>query len=84
MVDFYSKDYTDPNGLKEMLIAITRDIRVVIVKSVQVLIEARKNVKKTDSEYAQKLFKVIDDIYAPISARLGISEIKSELQDLSF
>ncbi len=84
VVDFYSKDYTDPNGLKEMLIAITRDIRVVIVKSVQVLIEARKNVKKTDSEYAQKLFKVIDDIYAPISARLGISEIKSELQDLSF
>lgn len=84
VVDFYSKDYTDPNGLKEMLIAITRDIRVVIVKSVQVLIEARKNVKKTSSEYAVKLFKVIDDIYAPISARLGISEIKSELQDLSF
>lgn len=84
VVDYYSKDYTDPNGLKEMLIAITGDIRVVIVKSVQILIEARKNAKKTDSEYAVELFKLIDDIYAPISARLGISEIKSELQDLSF
>lgn len=83
-VDFYSKDYTDPNGLKEMLIAITRDIRVVIVKSVQVLIEARKSVQKTNNPDAQNLFKLIDDIYAPISARLGISEIKSELQDLSF
>ena len=83
-VDFYSKDYTDPHGLKEMLIAITRDIRVVIVKSVQILIEARKNVQKTNSAEAQKLFKLIDDIYAPIAARLGISEIKSELQDLSF
>lgn len=84
VVDFYSIDYTDPNGLKEMLIAITRDIRVVIVKTVQVLIEARKVVKQISSESAQELFKLIDDIYAPISARLGISEIKSELQDLSF
>lgn len=84
VVDYYSKDYTDANGLKEMLVAITGDIRVVIVKSVQVLIEARKNVAQTQSEYAKELFKLIDDIYAPISARLGISEIKSELQDLSF
>lgn len=83
-VDFYSKDYTDPHGLKEMLIAITRDIRVVIVKSVQVLVDARKSVQKTNNLEAQKLFQLIDDIYAPISARLGISEIKSELQDLSF
>ena len=84
VVDFYSKDYTDPNGLKEMLIAITRDIRVVIVKSVQILIEARKSVQKINNEESRKLFKLIDDIYAPIAARLGISEIKSELQDLSF
>ena len=83
-VDFYSKDYTDPNGLKEMLIAITKDVRVVIVKSVQILIEARESVQKVNSEDAIKLFRVIDDIYAPIAARLGISEIKSELQDLSF
>ncbi len=84
VVDFYSKDYTDPNGLKEMLIAITKDVRVVIVKSVQIMVEARENVQKISSEYAVKLFELIDDIYAPIAARLGISEIKSELQDLSF
>ena len=84
VVDFYSKDYTDPNGLKEMLIAITKDVRVVIVKSVQILIEAREGVQKVNNEDAKRLFRVIDDIYAPIAARLGISEIKSELQDLSF
>ena len=83
-VDFYSKDYTDPAGLKEMLIAITKDVRVVIVKSAHVLVKARECVKKVNDEKAIKLFKLIDDIYAPISARLGISEIKSELQDLSF
>lgn len=84
VVDYYSKDYTDPNGLKEMLVAITKDVRVVIVKSAQVLVEARDCVKKINDENARKLFRLIDDIYAPISARLGISEIKSELQDLSF
>lgn len=84
VVDYYSRDYTDPNGLKEMLIAITGDIRVVIVKSVHVLVEARRNVKLVSDENAKKLFMLVDDIYAPISARLGISEIKSELQDLSF
>ena len=84
VVDFYSKDYTDPNGLKEMLVAITKDIRVVIVKSAQILVEARENVQRVNDEKAKNLFKLIDDIYAPISARLGISEIKSELQDLSF
>lgn len=84
VVDYYSKDYTDPNGLKEMLIAITGDIRVVIVKSSHVLVEARNYVGLTDSDYVKKLFMLVDDIYAPISARLGISEIKSELQDLSF
>lgn len=84
IVDYYSKDYTDPNGLKEMLVAITKDVRVVIVKSVQILVEARDNVQKINNDDAKQLFKVIDDIYAPIAARLGISEIKSELQDLSF
>ena len=83
-VDFYSRDYTDPAGLKEMLIAITKDVRVVIVKSAHVLVKAREYVKKVNDEKAKKHFKLIDDIYAPISARLGISEIKSELQDLSF
>lgn len=83
VVDYYSKDYTDSNGLKEMLIAITGDVRVVIIKTVQILVEARKNVKQKN-DYSNELFKLIDDIYAPISARLGISEIKSELQDLSF
>ena len=45
---------------------------------------ARENVKKVNDKQAQALFMSIDDIYAPFAARLGLSEIKSELQDLSF
>lgn len=81
--DELSKSYTDPDGLKEMLIAIAKDIRVIIIKIAQVLNFARKN-KDSKTEIAEKTFRAIDDIYAPIAARLGLSEIKSELQDLSF
>lgn len=83
-VEEFSNKYTDPAGLKEMLLAITKDIRVVIIKSAQMLVLARENVKKTADKKAQELFMAIDDIYAPFAARLGLSEIKSELQDLSF
>ena len=83
-VEKYSRVYTDAEGLKEMLIAITKDIRVIIIKSAQILVFARKNVQNISNERAIRIFKTIDDIYSPIAARLGLSEIKSELQDLSF
>lgn len=83
-VEKYSRVYTDAEGLKEMLIAITKDIRVIIIKSAQILVFARKNVQNINNERAIRIFKSIDDIYSPIAARLGLSEIKSELQDLSF
>ena len=67
-----------------MLLAITKDIRVIIIKSAEMLIYARKNVKNTQNIEAIRIYKVIDDIFSPISARLGLSEIKSEFQDLSF
>ena len=79
-----SKQYTDADGLKDMILAITKDIRVVVIKTAQVLVFARKNVANIEDEDAKIVFKSINDVFAPISARLGLSEIKSELQDLSF
>ncbi len=81
--DELSKNYSDADGLKEMLIAITKDIRVIIIKAAQILVFARHN-KDVKNEESEKVFRSIDDIFAPIAARLGLSEIKSELQDLSF
>lgn len=82
--DVLSKNYTDADGLKEMLLAITKDIRVIIIKSAEMLVLARKNVKNCGNKEAMAIFQAIDDIFSPISARLGLSEIKSEFQDLSF
>ncbi len=82
--DDLSENYTDADGLKEMLLAITKDIRVIIIKSAGMLVFARKNVQNTEKNEVKSAFRAIDDIFAPIAARLGLSEIKSELQDLSF
>lgn len=79
-----SSNYTDAEGLKEMLIGITKDIRVIMIKIAEVLVLARNLVEDTEDEEAIKLFRAVDDIFSPISARLGLSEIKSELQDLSY
>lgn len=79
-----SKHYTDADGLKEMILAITKDIRVVVIKTAQILVFAKNNVQNIDNPEVVTVFQSIDDIYVPISARLGLSEIKSELQDLSF
>lgn len=82
--DELSMTYSDAEGLKEMLLAITKDIRVIIIKSAEMLVFARKNVDKIGDLYVNNVFKSIDDIFSPIAARLGLSEIKSEFQDLSF
>ena len=80
----FANSYVDADGLKNMLIAIAKDIRVIIIKTAQILVFARKNVLNRENANALQVFNAIDDVFAPISARLGLSEIKSELQDLSF
>ena len=72
LVKKYSANYTDPNGLKEMLIAIAKDIRVIIIEIADILVQARKFVKDTNNNYAIKLFKVIEDIYSPIAASVAL------------
>ena len=52
-----SSNYTDADGLKEMLLAITKDIRVIIIKSAEMLVFARKNVKNYNDEVVIKKFK---------------------------
>ena len=79
-------DYTDENAeadsLRAMFVAIAKDIRVIIIKLAQVLINAQ-NIKRFNSEQAQKLHFEIREIYAPLAARLGLSFIKTKLYDLS-
>ncbi len=71
-------------GLRKMLLAIVQDIRVVLIKLADQLQSLRHLAGSGDEEARLKAAVKTRDIYAPLANRLGIWQIKWELEDLSF
>ena len=69
-------------NIKNLLISIANDIRVILIKLADILVDA-ENIDKFSKSEADNLHLLIKELYVPISARLGLSSIKSELQDLN-
>lgn len=69
--------------IRKMIVAMSQDIRVIIIKLADRLHNA-KTWKYVSNESAQKKAKETLDIYAPLAHRLGLNQIKRELEDLSF
>ncbi len=74
----------DLEGLRKMLLAIVDDIRVVLIKLADELQSLRHLAASEDRERRLKAAIETRDIYAPLANRLGIWQIKWELEDLSF
>ncbi len=66
-----------------MFMALAKDIRVVIIKITERLSYMRR-MKKLEKSVKEQIAKECLEIYAPISHRLGMSKVKSELEDISF
>ena len=71
------------DSIRRMLLAMVEDVRAVVIKMAE-RICALQQVKKADEETRVMVARECASIYAPLAKRLGIGQLKWELEDLAF
>ncbi|MEX1196972.1 MAG: HD domain-containing protein [Pseudohongiellaceae bacterium] len=70
-------------NVRKMLLALVDDVRVALIKIAERTCAIRA-VKKAGEEKRRRVAREVFDIYAPLAHRLGIGQLKWELEDLAF
>lgn len=79
----YDEQVNEAENLRKMFFAITKDVRTIMLKIAYVLSEVHKIDGKSEKE-KEAIANSIFCLYAPLSARLGLSAFKSELENTAF
>ena len=82
-IEFETKEHAEAENIRKMLLAMSRDIRVMLIK----LADRLHNIRTLGSMPRNKQIRIAGqtlDIFAPIAHRLGLNQWANELQDLSF
>ena len=80
---FETKQHAQAESLRKMLLAMSEDIRVIIVKLADRLHNMR-TLRHLGPEKRRRIAEETLDIYAPIAQRLGMNLMRCELEDLGF
>ncbi len=82
-IQFDSREAQQAATMRKMLVAMARDLRVLVIKLADRLHNMR-TIGGMPTEKQRRIAQETLDIYAPLAHRLGIQEIKQQLEDLSF
>ena len=82
-LDIASRTERDANNLQKMMLAMSKDVRVVLVKICDRLHNMRTIEHLPRSKQIQKSKETIE-LYGPLAIRIGMQDIRAELEDLAF
>jgi GTP diphosphokinase / guanosine-3',5'-bis(diphosphate) 3'-diphosphatase len=80
-IEFTSREHRQAENIRKMILAMSNDIRVIIVKLADRLHNMRTLGFHTETKQ-RRIAKETLDIYSPLAGRMGINWIKSSLEDL--